>query len=120
VGPAQLLLVQDPTDRIEPRPAHFRGHVGSKQARIDGLGPQLPPAPFIELAGGLDLLLVGIQLALDELASRFYDQLLLFGQREVHEDTFLAGTATVSAAHVCSSCSCRRNCSVCLAAGPSL
>src|ERR1700736_1567954 len=116
-SPSQLLLVENPADGVEPGAADFRRHIRREKPGIDSLRAQLSAQRLVQLAGGLNLLLVRIQLGLDELAGCFDDQLLLFGQREVHEDTFLEGAATVSCAQACKSCSCRRSCSTCLAAG---
>src|SRR5204863_5871082 len=120
VGTAELFPVQDPTDRIETRATDFRRHVRGIQPRGNRLRTQVFAQRRIQLAAGLHLRLIGIQLVFNELAGGFDDELLFFSQREVHEDTFFEGAAIESCAQACNSSNCRRSCSTCFAAGQSL
>ena len=76
VGPAELLLVEHPGDRIQARAAHVRGHVGGIKTRVDGLGLELAIEVLAQLAGLLHFLLVGIELVDHEIARGFHDHLL--------------------------------------------
>ena len=84
VRPAELLLVEQPSHRIEPGAADIGRHVGGIEPCLDRLGLQLGDQLGPEHAGALDLLLMRIKLVLDKGARRLDDQLLLFGQAEIH------------------------------------
>ena len=84
VGPAKLLLVENPGQRIQPCAANLFRHVGGIEARLDGLGLQFLIEVAAQLAGALHFGLVGVELVFDEGTRRVDDHLLFFGEVEVH------------------------------------
>src|SRR5690606_27484659 len=84
VGAAELLLVEEPCRRIEPRPADIGRHVGGVEARFDRLRFQLVHEFGPQHAGALDLLFVRIEFVLDEGAGGLDDELLFFREAEIH------------------------------------
>ena len=84
VGLAELLLVEHPRHRVEAGPADLLGHVGGVETGGQRLGADLGGELGPQHARALDLLLVGVELALDERARHLDDAALLVGQAEVH------------------------------------
>ena len=84
IGLAELLLIEDPGQRIEAGAADFGRHVGGIEAGFDRLGLELLAQILAQLAGALDLGLMRIKLVLDEIARGLDDHPLFFGQGEIH------------------------------------
>ncbi len=85
VGAAQLLLIEDPGQRIETGAAGFGRHVGGIEAGCDRLGLDLLAQIRAQHAGVFDLGFMRIELVLDEIARRLDDHVLFFGESEIHE-----------------------------------
>ena len=79
-GVAELLLVQHPGHRVEPRAAHLGRHVGGIEARIDRLRLELLQQLLAQVSALLHLLLVRHELPPHEIARGLDDELLLFAE----------------------------------------
>ena len=125
-GASEFLLVENPGDRVQARPAHLDRHVGGVQAGVDRLGLQLPMQVLAQHAGLLDLLFVRIELIENELARGLDDHLLFVVEREIHGQSPFLSVARPGATPVrfvpaqCrNNSNCSRSCSTCMAAGQS-